>query len=126
VSGATLKHYSDLATDTLSSLDSIDGVLKSGETVLSAATRTIDLLEGNNPLKKKVPYIFITNGGGVSEKWRAELLSKQFKVKVRQSPAEHSDFSLSEPELTVDYLLDLSEPSHTSTHCSAVTVTEIW
>ena len=43
------------------------------------------MLEGNNPLKKKVPYIFITNGGGRSETDRARYLSKDFNVEVSAS-----------------------------------------
>lgn len=58
-------------------------MLKTGKTVLPAARRAIDLLEGNNPLGKKVPYIFITNGGGPSESDRAKILSKDFAVEVR-------------------------------------------
>jgi ribonucleotide monophosphatase NagD (HAD superfamily) len=65
-------------------LCSIDGVLKAGNTVLPAALRAIKILEGDNRLKKKVPYIFITNGGGPSEIERARRLSYDFDVEVSE------------------------------------------
>lgn len=61
----------------------IDGVLKAGNTVLDAARRALAILEGNNPLGRRVPYIFITNGGGPSEVDRAKNLSKNFGLEVK-------------------------------------------
>ena len=60
----------------------IDGVLKQGPVVLPEAIRTIQMLEGNNPWKKRVPYIFITNSGGKDEKVRANDLSNDFQTSV--------------------------------------------
>ncbi|UZJ54896.1 hypothetical protein CBS101457_004216 [Exobasidium rhododendri] len=60
----------------------IDGVLKAGHNVLPAAIRALSILEGNNSLKKKVPYIFITNGGGIAETDRAQNLSRELQVEV--------------------------------------------
>lgn len=60
----------------------IDGVLKQGEKVLPEALRTIRMLEGDNPWKQKVPYIFITNGGGKDEATRSKNLSKDLDTNV--------------------------------------------
>jgi hypothetical protein len=61
----------------------IDGVLKAGGSLLPGARQALTMLEGNNRLKKKVPYIFVTNGGGSSEKDRAAALSREFDLEVR-------------------------------------------
>lgn len=61
----------------------IDGVLKAGNTVLDAARRALAILEGGNPLGRRIPYIFITNGGGPSEVDRAANLSKNFGLEVK-------------------------------------------
>lgn len=61
---------------------SIDGVLKAGEQVLPEAKRALKVLEGNNARKTRIPYIFITNGGGPSETTRAQKLSKELGVEV--------------------------------------------
>ncbi|TFK74535.1 HAD-superfamily hydrolase [Pluteus cervinus] len=55
----------------------IDGVLLRGPDVLPSAMSAIRILEGNNPYKTKIPYILLTNGGGMSEEARVEKLSKQ-------------------------------------------------
>ncbi|KAL4402629.1 glycerophospholipid biosynthesis protein [Malassezia pachydermatis] len=60
----------------------IDGVLKQGPVVLPEAVRTIRMLEGDNPWKQKVPYLFITNSGGKDEKVRAKDLSNDFQTTV--------------------------------------------
>jgi len=60
----------------------IDGVLKQGPKVLPEAIRTIRILEGENPWKRKVPYLFITNSGGKDEKVRANDLSNDFQTQV--------------------------------------------
>ncbi|PPQ93685.1 hypothetical protein CVT25_012744 [Psilocybe cyanescens] len=55
----------------------IDGVLLRGPDVLPAAKRALNILEGDNPFKKKIPYILLTNGGGVAEDERCKKLSAQ-------------------------------------------------
>lgn len=60
----------------------IDGVLKAGERVLPEAKRALAILEGQNSKKVKIPYIFITNGGGPSEEERAKKLSLEFGLRV--------------------------------------------
>lgn len=62
----------------------IDGVLKAGPNVLPEAKRALQILEGNNPRKQKIPYIFITNGGGKHESARAKDLARELEVPVTQ------------------------------------------
>ncbi|KAJ9475027.1 putative p-nitrophenyl phosphatase [Pseudozyma hubeiensis] len=62
----------------------IDGVLKAGPNVLPEAKRALQILEGNNPRQQKIPYIFITNGGGKHESARANDLARELEVPVTQ------------------------------------------
>ncbi|KAG0057444.1 hypothetical protein BGZ83_010012 [Gryganskiella cystojenkinii] len=59
----------------------IDGVLIKGKQVLPQTHRALRLLQSNN-----VPYIFLTNGGGLTEVDKAEQLSK--KIGVHISPKQ--------------------------------------
>ncbi|KAK0473137.1 HAD-like domain-containing protein [Armillaria luteobubalina] len=52
----------------------IDGVL--------IPHRALQILEGNNPFKKKIPFILLTNGGGASESARAKSLSDKLGIKI--------------------------------------------
>ncbi|GAA5898437.1 hypothetical protein JCM6882_007775 [Rhodosporidiobolus microsporus] len=63
----------------------IDGVLKQGERVLPQAKQVMQILSGNNPLKKKYPFICVTNGGGSLELDRSKKLTKELGVEI----AEH-------------------------------------
>ncbi|KAH9485204.1 putative CDP-alcohol phosphatidyltransferase class-I family protein C22A12.08c [Psilocybe cubensis] len=65
----------------------IDGVLLRGPDVLPAAKRALDILEGNNPFNKKIPYILLTNGGGVAEHERCKKLSAQLGFPI--SPSQY-------------------------------------
>ena len=66
----------------------IDGVLKAGPTVLEPARRALHLLEGNNARSVRVPYVYVTNGGGPSETERAALLQRELGVPVSITAAE--------------------------------------
>ncbi|KAG0245753.1 HAD-like domain-containing protein [Mortierella sp. GBAus27b] len=55
----------------------IDGVLIRGKRVIPQTRRALELLWENN-----VPYVFLTNGGGVRESEKAEELSKKLGVPV--------------------------------------------
>ncbi|KAF8633630.1 hypothetical protein AX15_001319 [Amanita polypyramis BW_CC] len=55
----------------------IDGVLIRGPNVLPAAKRAFAMLNGINPYKLKIPYLLLTNGGGVGEVDRCQKLSRQ-------------------------------------------------
>lgn len=60
----------------------IDGVLVKGPNTLEPGVEAIRYLEGNNPYNIKVPYIFVTNGGGKHESVRAEDLSKRLQTEI--------------------------------------------
>ncbi|PWY97998.1 HAD-superfamily hydrolase [Testicularia cyperi] len=62
----------------------IDGVLKAGPNVLPEAKRALRILEGDNPRSQKIPYIFITNGGGKHESARATDLARELEVPVSE------------------------------------------
>ncbi|KAH8081835.1 HAD-like domain-containing protein [Filobasidium floriforme] len=55
----------------------IDGVLKQGPNVLPQARRALDMLAGNNPWNRAIPYVLITNGGGVPDEDRRKALSSE-------------------------------------------------
>lgn len=61
----------------------IDGVLIRGKETIPEAVKAMDLLNGNNKYNIKVPYIFITNGGGNDEKLRCENLSKRLHCDIQ-------------------------------------------
>ncbi|KAF4620277.1 hypothetical protein D9613_000334 [Agrocybe pediades] len=63
----------------------IDGVLLRGPDVLPAAKRALNILEGNNPFRQKIPFILLTNGGGVGERERCEKLSAQLGLPISTS-----------------------------------------
>lgn len=58
----------------------IDGVLKQGSLVLPQAKKALDILNGNNLIHKKFPFILCTNGGGIPESERSQKLSKELGV----------------------------------------------
>ncbi|KAF9935898.1 hypothetical protein BGZ67_002883 [Mortierella alpina] len=55
----------------------IDGVLIKGKRVIPQTRRALELLHENN-----IPYIFLTNGGGVRESEKADQLSKKLGIQV--------------------------------------------
>ncbi|KAF8550688.1 HAD-superfamily hydrolase [Imleria badia] len=60
----------------------IDGVLIRGDNALPAAKRALSILEGDNRFGIKIPYLLLTNGGGVSESARCHKLSQQLGIKI--------------------------------------------
>lgn len=60
----------------------IDGVLVRGPDTLEPGVRAIKYLEGDNPYNIKVPYIFVTNGGGKHESVRAQDLSRRLQTDI--------------------------------------------
>jgi HAD superfamily hydrolase (TIGR01456 family) len=60
----------------------IDGVLLRGKNPLPAAKEALSILDGNNKLGLKIPFILLTNGGGVSEEERCLKLSSQLGVQI--------------------------------------------
>jgi len=57
----------------------IDGVLVKGKTVLPETLKALKLL---NTLR--IPFMFLTNGGGKTEKKKAEELSRRFQVPIHE------------------------------------------
>ncbi|PFH52060.1 hypothetical protein AMATHDRAFT_2543 [Amanita thiersii Skay4041] len=76
----------------LSFVFDIDGVLLRGPDVLPAAKRALAILEGDNPYGIKIPYLLLTNGGGVSEAVRCEKLTKKlgFPISTKQCIQAHT------------------------------------
>ncbi|KAL2359291.1 hypothetical protein RJZ56_007866 [Blastomyces dermatitidis] len=60
----------------------IDGVLIRGGKAIPAAIEAMKVLNGENEFKEKVPYIFVTNGGGKTEEERCIDLSRQLELEV--------------------------------------------
>ncbi|KAI9660737.1 MAG: hypothetical protein M1831_003429 [Alyxoria varia] len=60
----------------------IDGVLIKGGEPIPQAVEAMKMLNGMNNHGIKVPYIFVTNGGGKSESERCIQLSKQLQLEV--------------------------------------------
>ncbi|QEU58410.1 hypothetical protein KDRO_A04280 [Kluyveromyces lactis] len=62
----------------------IDGVIVRGPETIPEARQALRLLNGDNKYNIKVPYIFITNGGGRSERARCKDLSKRLGITVTE------------------------------------------
>ncbi|KAJ6593638.1 HAD-like domain-containing protein [Mycena capillaripes] len=84
--------FPDSSKPPLAFVFDIDGVLIRGEDVLPSAKRALSMLEGDNPLNMKLPYILLTNGGGISEQERCAKLSEKlgFEIHVNQYVQAHT------------------------------------
>lgn len=71
-----------LVTDKFAFAFDIDGVLIRGGKVIPEAIEAFRILNGENDYGIKVPYIFVTNGGGKTEEERCLQLSKQLQIEV--------------------------------------------
>ncbi|KAF2740191.1 HAD-superfamily hydrolase [Polyplosphaeria fusca] len=60
----------------------IDGVLIRGGKPIPEAIEAMKVLNGENEYGIKVPYIFVTNGGGKTEQERCVQLSQQLEMEV--------------------------------------------
>ncbi|KAF4552668.1 putative haloacid dehalogenase-like hydrolase 3 [Elsinoe fawcettii] len=60
----------------------IDGVLIRGGRPIPEAIEAMKVLNGQNAYGIKIPYIFVTNGGGKTEQERCIQLSKQLELEV--------------------------------------------
>ncbi|KAI1262666.1 HAD-superfamily hydrolase [Xylariaceae sp. FL1019] len=76
----------DVVADSFAFAFDIDGVLIRGGRPIPEAIQAMKVLNGDNQYGIKIPYIFLTNGGGKSESERCEDLSKQLEVDI--SPAQ--------------------------------------
>ncbi|KAG2177288.1 hypothetical protein INT43_007945 [Umbelopsis isabellina] len=64
----------------------IDGVLIKGNRVLPQARRALKLLDGENSTGKKIPFVLLTNGGGVTEEQKAAQMSRKLDLDVSNIP----------------------------------------
>ncbi|KAI4094984.1 MAG: hypothetical protein LQ344_001831 [Seirophora lacunosa] len=60
----------------------IDGVLIRGGKPIPQAVEAMKVLNGQNEFGVKVPYIFVTNGGGKTEQERCLDLSRQLEMEI--------------------------------------------
>lgn len=75
-----------LVADSFAFAFDIDGVLVRGGRPIPEALEAMKVLNGENKYGIKIPYIFLTNGGGKSEAERCGDLSRQLEVDI--SPAQ--------------------------------------
>ncbi|OIW29266.1 HAD-superfamily hydrolase [Coniochaeta ligniaria NRRL 30616] len=71
----------DVADDFAFAFD-IDGVLVRGGDAIPEAVEAMKVLNGENEYGIRIPYIFLTNGGGKFETERCRDLSKQLEIDV--------------------------------------------
>ncbi|MCJ1243140.1 hypothetical protein MMC30_000337 [Trapelia coarctata] len=69
-------------TDSYAFAFDIDGVLIRGGRPIPEAVQAMKMLNGDNQWGVKVPYIFVTNGGGKTEQERCVQLSQQLEIEV--------------------------------------------
>ncbi|KAH3681341.1 hypothetical protein WICPIJ_007694 [Wickerhamomyces pijperi] len=62
----------------------IDGVIVRGPETIPEAKEALKMLNGENEYNIKVPYIFVTNGGGRSESARCKDLSDRLGIEVTE------------------------------------------
>ncbi|KAJ2711523.1 hypothetical protein H4R19_003208 [Coemansia spiralis] len=60
----------------------IDGVLVRGARTLDEGRRALQILGGDNRLGRRIPFVLLTNGGGVSEAAKAADLSARLGVAI--------------------------------------------
>ncbi|KAI0780322.1 HAD hydrolase [Fomes fomentarius] len=68
----------------------IDGVLLRGPHTIPATRRALDILNGDNPMRLNIPFILLTNGGGVGEEARRHKLSSQLGIYSNQIVQAHT------------------------------------
>ena len=71
-----------LVTDQYAFAFDIDGVLLRGGRPIPQAVEAMKVLNGQNEYGVKVPYIFVTNGGGKTEQERCLDLSRQLELEI--------------------------------------------
>ncbi|KAI1079815.1 HAD-superfamily hydrolase [Whalleya microplaca] len=76
----------EVVADSFAFAFDIDGVLVRGGRAIPEAIQAMKVLNGENEYGLKIPYIFLTNGGGKTEAERCGDLSKQLLVDI--SPAQ--------------------------------------
>ncbi|KAG0376687.1 hypothetical protein BGX24_007362 [Mortierella sp. AD032] len=74
---APLRHLHTATAPRFNIAFDIDGVLIKGKQVIPQTRRALELLQEN-----KIPYVFLTNGGGMPESEKAEQLTKKLGLYV--------------------------------------------
>lgn len=69
-------------TDKFAFAFDIDGVLIRGGRPIPEAIEAMQVLNGKNDYGIKIPYIFVTNGGGKTEEERCVQLSQQLDIEI--------------------------------------------
>ncbi|PWN21510.1 HAD-superfamily hydrolase [Microstroma glucosiphilum] len=95
----------------------IDGVLKQGKTIVPGAIRALRYLDGHNKYKVKVPYILLTNSGGLSEEIRTKNLSVELGTKIapHQFIQAHTVLTSLSEKLGKERVLVVGGPNHAIT-----------
>ncbi|KAI8388885.1 HAD-like domain-containing protein [Radiomyces spectabilis] len=60
----------------------IDGVLIKGSKKIHEAQQALKLLNGDNAANRRVPFVLLTNGGGVTEAEKAEQISQLLDIEI--------------------------------------------
>ncbi|KAI1204425.1 HAD-superfamily hydrolase [Annulohypoxylon truncatum] len=76
----------EVVADSFAFAFDIDGVLVRGGRPIPEAIQAMKVLNGDNKYGIKIPYIFLTNGGGKTEAERCGDLSRQLDIEI--SPAQ--------------------------------------
>ncbi|KAF3760999.1 HAD-superfamily hydrolase, partial [Cryphonectria parasitica EP155] len=82
LTGPTTPSLDPAVADDFAFAFDIDGVLIRGGSPIPEAIEAMKELNGENEYGVRVPYIFLTNGGGKSEEERCRDLSKQLELEV--------------------------------------------
>ncbi|KAI8344366.1 HAD-like domain-containing protein [Chlamydoabsidia padenii] len=74
----------------------IDGVLIKGKKPIAEAKSAIQLLNGDNPQGRRIPFVLLTNGGGMTEADKADQVSNLIDIQIspEQVILSHSPMQL--------------------------------
>ncbi|PIA15673.1 HAD-superfamily hydrolase, partial [Coemansia reversa NRRL 1564] len=92
----------------------IDGVLVRGKHALDEGRRALRILNGDNALNKRIPFVLMTNGGGVSEASKAADISRLMGVEIdaRQVVLSHSPMQGLAARYSNDHVLVVGGSGH--------------
>ncbi|CAG8454941.1 3087_t:CDS:10 [Ambispora leptoticha] len=88
----SLHHLYSTQTCTYGICLDIDGVLIKGNQAIPRAKKALEFLSGENVLQKKIPFVVLSNGGGLTEAKKAESLTNMinFPISPKQLVLAHS------------------------------------
>ncbi|KAJ2083195.1 hypothetical protein H4R24_001025 [Coemansia sp. RSA 988] len=92
----------------------IDGVLVRGKRALEEGRRALRMLSGDNALSKRIPFVLMTNGGGVSEAAKAADISRMLDVEIDASQVvlSHSPMQALAARYSNDHVLIVGGVGH--------------